>query len=142
METGKRRISIRKESSSKSPNVYNEIFKLKVVEEVLTGKYTKAEARRIYGIKGKSSILEWTRQYSGEPGYDKRGKVMSSQKTDLSQQKIKEQTVKINELEEGLRKEKLKVLLSNKMIDIAEEEYGVAIRKKSGAKQFKEQTQN
>jgi len=142
METEKRRSSIRKESSSKIPQVYSETFKLKVVEEVLIGKYSKAEASRIYGIKGKSSILEWTRQYSGEPGYDKRGKVLSAQKTDPIEEKIINQTIKIKKLEEALRKEKIKVLLSNKMIDIAEEEYGVAIRKKSGAKQFKEQNQN
>lgn len=140
MEKSKKQYSNKKESSSKRAKFYSEEFKLKVVEEVLIGKYRKEDARRIYGIKSKSSILEWTRQYSGEPGYDKRGKVLNSQSTDPSQQKIKEQTKKIKELEEALRKEKLKVLLSNKMIDIAEEAYGLAIRKKSGAKQSKEQT--
>jgi transposase-like protein len=95
MEKAKKQFIKKNKSMVKRGKIYSEEFKLKVVEEVLTGKYSKAEASRIYGIKGKSSILEWTRQYSGEPGYDKRGKVMSSQKTDNSQQTIKEQTIKI-----------------------------------------------
>ena len=113
-------------------NGYSEEFKLSVIQEVLKGKITKEEARRIYGIKSKSAILEWTRQYSGEEGFDKRGKKL---KTKQSKQKLAEQKAKILELEESLRVEKLKVALGNKMIDIAEEEYGIEIRKKSGAKQ-------
>lgn len=142
MEKVKKRNTKRNKGSEKRAKIYSQEFKLKVVEEVLLGKYSKSEASRVYGIKGKSSILEWTRQFSGEEGYDKRGKVLNSQKTEVSQEKIKDQTIKIIELEEALRKEKIKVKLSNKMIDIAEEEYGIAIRKKSGAKQSKEQTQN
>jgi len=40
---------------------------------VLEGKRTKEQARRFYGIKDKSAILEWTRNYSGEKGYGRGG---------------------------------------------------------------------
>lgn len=110
---------------------YSEEFKLSVIQEVLEGRITKEEARRIYGIKSKSAILEWTRQYSGEEGFDKRGKILKTK------QKLAEQEARILKLEESLRIEKLRVALSNKMIDIAEGEYGIEIRKKSGAKQSK-----
>jgi transposase-like protein len=121
-------ITNRTKPASKS---YSEEFKLSVVQKVLAGNFTKEEARRLYGIKSKSAILEWTRQYSGEKGFDKRGKVLKTKQT------LAEQSARILELEESLRIEKLKVALSNKMIDIAEEEYGIKIRKKSGAEQSK-----
>lgn len=40
-------------------NYYSRTFKLQVVEEVLRGVITKEEARKKYGIKGKSAILNW-----------------------------------------------------------------------------------
>ena len=40
------------------PQKYSLKFKQRVVEEVLSEKYTKAEANRLYGIKSKSGILE------------------------------------------------------------------------------------
>jgi len=123
-----------KNETTKYPIIYTEEFKLSVIQEVLEGRITKEEARRLYGIKSKSAILEWTRQYSGEEGYDKMGKKLKEKQT---KQKLAEQKARISELEESLRKEKLKVAISNRMIDIAEEEYGIEIRKKSGAKQSK-----
>lgn len=115
---------------------YSESFKLQVIQKVLEGKLSKEEANRLYGIRSKSAILEWTRQYSGQKGFDKRGKVLKAKESEVNKA-LKEQASRILELEEALRLEKLRVALSNKMIDIAEEEYGINIRKKSGAKQSK-----
>ncbi len=114
----------------------SETFKLQVIQEVLEGKRTKEQARRFYGIKGKSAILEWTRNYSGEKGYGRGGKALSF-KEKPNNKLIKEQASRILELEEALRIEQLRVALSNKMIDIAEAEFGIQIRKKSGAKRSK-----
>ena len=116
---------------------YAESLKLQVILETLEGKLSKEEARRKYGIRSKSGILEWTRQYSEEKGYDKRGKRLKNKETEIRIEQLSKQTKRIFELEELLRKEKLKVALSNTMIDIAEKEYGINIRKKSGAKQSK-----
>lgn len=129
-------------SSSVSPlRVYSESFKLKVVEEVISGKFPNKEAaRRYYEIKGKSAILEWVRLYSGAEGIDKSGKVLK--KRDKMSEEIAKQSMRIKELEEALHKEELKVDLSNAFIDIAKEKYGIDLRKKSGAKQFNELKQN
>jgi len=113
-----------------------ETFRLKVIQEVLEGKRTKEEARRFYGIKGKSAILEWIRNYSGEKGYGRGGKALSS-KEKPNNKLIKEQASRILALEKALRIEKLRVALSNEMIDIAEAKFEVQIRKKFGAKQSK-----
>lgn len=131
---------MKRENKSKpqiGPKYYPEPLKLKVIEEVLGGKISKAEANRLYGIRSNSAILEWMRQFSGEEGYDKRGKVLKKNESAVSNQHQSEQSKRILELEELLRIERLKVTLSNTMIDIAEEEFGINIRKKSGAKQSK-----
>ena len=131
---------MKKENKEKNlilPKYYSEAFKLKIIEEVLSGQISKAEANRLYGIRSKSAILEWTRQYSGENGFDKRGKVLKNSETEIINRQQAEQVKRILELEELLRIEKLRVTLSNTMIDIAEEEFGISIRKKSGAKQSK-----
>ena len=126
----------RKKKQGRSDNNQSERFKIKVIEEVLSGKRTKEEARRYYGIKGKSAILEWTRYYSGEKGYGYGGKVMSNNEKP-NNKLIEEQARRITELEEALRVERLRVTLSNKMIDIAESYFEIEIRKKSGVKQSK-----
>lgn len=123
-------------SSSKQKS-YSEAFKLQVIREVLDGKISKTEANRLYGIRSNSAILEWMRQFSGEKGYDKRGKVLKSKATEKHIIEQTAQAKRILELEELLRIERLKVTLSNTMIDIAEGEFGINIRKKSGAKQSK-----
>ena len=135
MEIGKNR------SKGKTGQIYSESFKLKVIDEVLKGEITKSEARRIYGIRSNNAILEWTRKYSGLPGFDSKGRALKNPSTPKLKDQLAKQNSRILKLEEALRIEKLKVALSNKMIDIAEEELGVDIRKKSGAKQSKSSKQ-
>ncbi len=40
-----------------------ERIKRKIVLEVLSGKITKEEARRLYQIKSKSGVLDWMRKF-------------------------------------------------------------------------------
>lgn len=136
METEKREKLEKRKSHGNIK--YEESFKLQVVRATLEGKISKEEANRLYGIRSKSAILEWTRKYSGEKGFDKRGRKLKKEESEKSNQQLSAQSKRIIELEELLRIEKLKVSLSNTMIDIAEEEFGINIRKKSGAKQLGE----
>ncbi len=138
----KLRIITNERGSSVHPlQVYSESFKLKVVNEVIWGKFpTKESARQYYGIKSKSAILDWMRLYSGAEGIDKTGKLLK--KRDNISEEIAKQSMRIKELEAALRKEELKVELSNAFIDIAKEKYGIDLRKKHGAKQFNELKRN
>ena len=130
------RILTDERSSSVRPlQVYSESFKVKVVKEVISGKFSNKEtARQYYGIKGKSVILDWMRLYSGAEGITKTGRLLK--KRGSMSEEIAKQSMRIKELEVALRKEELKVELSNAFIDIAKEKYGVDLRKKYGAKQF------
>ncbi len=136
------RILTDERSSSVSPlRVYSESFKVKVVKEVISGKFSSKEsARQYYGIKSKSAILDWMRLYSGAEGITKTGRLLKKQ--DIMSEEIAKQSMRIKELESALRNEELKVDLSNAFIDIAKEKYGIDLRKKYGAKQFNESKQN
>jgi transposase-like protein len=56
-------------NEKKTMSHYSEEFKWRVVQEVLSGKYNKEEARQIYGIKSNCAILYWMRKYSGNDNY-------------------------------------------------------------------------
>jgi len=118
------------------PQTYNEEFKWKVVKEVLSGELSKAEATQKYKIGSNSAILYWMRQFSGiENPRESRLLFMTDKKT-IKEDKLTKEQKKIKELEEALRNEKNRVLLYEAMMEIAEEDYGIEIRKKSGAEQL------
>jgi len=127
----------RKESKPrKAPQIYSEDFKWKVIQEVLSGELSKAEAKRKYNIGSNSAILYWMRQFSGiENPRESRLLFMTDKKT-IKEDKLTKEQKEIKELKEELRKEKNRTLLYEKMIQIVEEDYGVVFRKKSGAEQL------
>ena len=92
----------------KKQGYYSQEFKWKVVQEVLTGKYTKEDARKIYGIPSKCAILYWMRQFSGISNYREGGEIVK-EKEILEKMKDLSQTEKrIQELEQELERERLR----------------------------------
>ena len=115
------------ERKRRSQRDYTLAFKLSVIEEVEKGALTYRQAQKKYGIQGANTVLLWLRKYS---------------KLDWTTSKVynmpaKEQTPeqRIKELEVALALEKQKNLLLTTVINIAEQQYGVAIKKKSFQKQ-------
>lgn len=45
---------------------YSAEFKNNLVSEVLSGKLSKDEAKRVYGIRGNSTVLKWIRKFEKE----------------------------------------------------------------------------
>ena len=111
-------------------NFYSETFKREVVLLVQSGQISKEEARRRYGIKGHSTILKWIRKFeSTDPDFQSYMDYGKSDKKDL----IK----RIKELERQLEDEQIRSYGYSKMIDIAEKQLKVSIRKKPDTKQSK-----
>jgi transposase-like protein len=108
---------------------YSNAFKLKVVDEVLRGKITKEEARRRYDIRGKSTVLKWIRKFEFTP--------LTSRPMSSEQESKKDLLKRIKQLERQLEDEKLRSEGLSKMIDIAEDQLNISIRKKSVTKQSK-----
>ena len=111
-----------------------ESLKREIVYEVLTGNITKEQARRIYGLKGKSGVLNWMRKFASiDPkayGTDPLPKLKT-----MKQETI-ELKARIKELEEELTRTKLKARAYQIMVENAEKYFGIDLGKKRGAKQF------
>jgi len=116
----------------------SESTKRKIVAEVLSGKITKEQARRIYGIKSKSGILKWMRIFAGKPGDLARYDPVPTLKTmDISSEDSAKFKARIKQLEEELKISQLKGKAYQIMVEIAKQEYGIDLEKKSGAKPSK-----
>jgi transposase-like protein len=117
-----------KQTKRRSQRDYSLAFKLSVIESVEKGEQTYKQAQATYGIQGKSTVLVWLRKY---------GTLDWSLPKQYSLNPTKEKTPeqRIKALEAALEAEKLKNKLYSTMIDIAEKQYGLSIRKKSSPKQ-------
>jgi hypothetical protein len=116
-----------KNKSGKPQPVYSDSFKLGVVMSVANGYLTKEQARVIYHIGGNSSILEWMRKfgYCHEPVTDT---PMADSRDRSDPEQLKK---KIQQLERQLKNERIRSEFYQTMIDVAERELGISIRKKS-----------
>jgi len=115
--------------------IYSEEFKWKVVQEVLSGNLTKEEARRVYSIKGNCNILYWMRAFSGVTDYRNGGIIHENINDMANTNKQREAEQEIVRLKKELKAERLRADLWQKVVEVAEEELGVDIRKKFGARQ-------
>jgi transposase len=97
-------------------------FKLAVIEQVEKGEMSYKQAQHHYGIQGRSTVLVWLRKH---------GSLDWPQRSEIPMNKDKEapaQTIK--RLEKELEDERARNLVLNEMIDIADRQYGTALRKK------------
>ena len=111
---------------------YEEDLKHDIIRQIEFGQLTTKEAIQKYDIVGGKGVIEyWRKKYSSHITPLSQIKSMSeSEKKDLtSTQKQKK------EFEKALEQANLKILGLETMIDIAEKELNIEIRKKSGSKQ-------
>ncbi len=120
----------------------SEESKRRIVSEVLSGKYTKEQARQLYGIKSKSGILEWMRIFAGKPGKTHGlDPIPILKDVNNSSEDIAKLKARITQLEEELKLSNLKGKAYQIMVDIAKEDYNLDLEKKSGAKQSRDSKQ-
>jgi len=117
-------------------NRFTDEFKYKVVMEYLNSDLSYEQIKKKYNIKGSNCISNWKRKFGlSNPGEEQimLNRAMSKEngKTPLE----RELEAKVKELEGALAHEKLRTLALNTMIDIAERDLHVSIRKKHGTKQ-------
>jgi transposase-like protein len=109
---------------------YTEDFKLKIVNEVLSGKLNKHQAQQIYGIKGNATILYWIRQSQGLKGYEKIEMPIANfaaMRQNINDKKLQQEN---EELKELLRVAELRADLWQHTIELAEKRFGIEIKKK------------
>jgi len=73
---------------------YSEAFKRQVVEELERGKHSSIEkARRVYGIRGSTTVRRWVRKYGREELLSKRVRIETLKEQDelkLARKRIRE----------------------------------------------------
>jgi transposase len=111
---------------------YSETFKMHVVSEVEMGRLTIAEANRKYNIAGHTTVSKWCRKYgkSTNNRTNLKGAVMIKEEHEIIRLHNE-----IKALKESLEDARMKNVVLNTMIDIAEKKLEIPIRKKYGAKQ-------
>ncbi len=112
---------------------YSLSFKLQVVQEIEQGLLTRTQALDTYGIQARSTIRTWLKKY-GKFDYDfsinqSMSKTPEQRILELEQQVklLEKQKARAEFLAERADK---KAILFDMMIDIAEEEFNIPIRKK------------
>lgn len=120
-------------------NYYSDDFKLKVIQEVLSGEITKEEARRKYHIRGKSAVLNWMRKFGYLSEIPKENLILCQMKktttNKISDSELNKLKAEKEALQEELKLAKLKLEGYQIMLRIGKEKLGIDLEKKSGAKQ-------
>jgi transposase-like protein len=98
---------------------YSEGFKLKILSELSTGKYSKRELSRIYGLQS-STINEWIKKYDRKDLMNTR--IMVENEDEIS--RVKALQKEIEQLKKLLLKKDLDQLVSESYLEVASEMLG------------------
>jgi transposase-like protein len=98
---------------------YSEPFKLKILDEITTGKLNKNQLGKLYGI-APTTINEWIRKYNRKDLMNTRVKVET--KDEIT--RVKELQKEIELLEKLLLKKDLDTLVLDSYLEVAAEDLG------------------
>jgi len=123
----------------RSQKDYSLSFKHQVVLEIELGELSATGAVKKYGIQARSTVVSWLRKYGNFDWYNQTPSHMPK----TPEQKILELEAKVKLLEkqnaflsaQNTRADK-KAIIFDMMIDIAEKEYNIDIRKNSSPEQL------
>ena len=113
------------EAQQKITKLYSLAFKQKVISEIESGKLTRSEARKLYGISGGSTLNTWLKKLGKTYLLNK--VVRIEMKDEVS--KLKQLEKEKKELESALANAHLKLITYETLIEVAEEELGVDLKK-------------
>jgi len=114
---------------------YSEAFKQKVIEEIERGEISISKAREIYDIKGCGTIPFWMKRYGKNHLINKVVRIEMKDEKD----KIKQLKKEKSELESALAKAQLKILRLESIIESAEEDLGIELKKSIEKKESSKQ---
>ncbi len=118
-----------KKKGKRTQRDYTLGFKLAVVAEVERGDVTYKQAQQKYGIQGKSTVLVWLRKH-GRLSWQ----LNTTPMPQTPNQRIKELEAQLAAARKRADEAELKARLLDTIIDVAEGQMGIQIRKKPVAK--------
>ena len=119
MEKGEKGVYVKR-----SQKDYSMSFKLNVVREVESGEQSTHGVCRKYVIQARSTVVSWLRKYGT---FDWENQTPSNMP--------KSQEHRLMELEQQVERADKKSIIFDMMIDLAEKEYNISIRKNSSPEQ-------
>jgi transposase-like protein len=117
-------------------NHFTDEFKSQVIQEYLTTEITYEGLKKKHSIKGNSCIPNWKRKFGTSQITEEQinlQRTMSKEEEKTPRERKLE--AKVKELEKALEQERLRTLALDTMINVAERDLKISIRKKSGTKQ-------
>lgn len=118
---------------------YSMSFKLQVVQEVERGELSMSSATRKYGIQGDHTVFKWLKKYGN---FDWENQTPTNMPKSPEQKILElEQQVKLLEKQKAFLKQQVetadkKAIIFDMMIDLAEKEFNIPIRKKCSPEQL------
>lgn len=113
---------------------YSMSFKLQVVQEIESGKLSSTSAMRMYGIQARSTLVAWLRKYGN---FDWENQSLSPMPK-TPEQRLMELEAKVKLLEKQKKRLEAQVkyaddksIIFDMMINLAEKEFNIPIRKNS-----------
>jgi len=116
-------------------NCFPDDLKLKVVQEYMDSDVSQRELMQKFNIRGVNTIKKWMRKFDLQAPSQQEielQRTMAKQKEKTPYER--ELEAKVKKLEQQLDYEQLRTLALDTMIEIAERDLKISIRKKSGAK--------
>ena len=108
-----------KKSSNRKSHRYSDAFKRKVVSDVNEGLYSAWRAMQIYNIGGKNTVYKWLAKYDPSNMFSTRGNKMK----DSEKKSAVDLQARVRYLEQ---------IVSDLTIEIANETYGLDLKKNIG----------
>jgi transposase-like protein len=121
----------------KKQNYYDDAFRLKVVSDYYASGLSKSETARKHGLPDHTSLCSWLKRF---PLSSELVSLPKELKLELMAKNVpatteEELKKRIKELEKALSYANLRAHALDVLIDVAEKNEGVQIRKKAGTKQ-------
>ena len=115
---------------------YNDSEKLQIIEEYMSSGESMETFQAKYGM-GHCTLSRWMTNFGLSNTSQRQYIEMKKKLTESPEKTLRERTLeaRVAQLERELKAEKLKTEAANAMIDVVEEDLGIDIRKKAGAKQ-------
>ena len=122
----------------RSQRDYSMSLKLQIVSEIERGRLSITQARKNYGIQSRSTVVQWLRKF-GNFDWENQTSFNMSKTPEQKIMELKAKVILLEKQKSFLEKQAYvadkKVIIFDMMIDIAEQEYKIDIRKNSPPEQ-------
>jgi transposase-like protein len=115
---------------TKDKLVYSDAFKQKVVSEIIQGKFSVEEARKVYDIRGTATLRRWM---VAQGKSEHLGRVVRIETKD-EKDRIRELEKQIRDYHKVISNLELKILYQDTLLKIGKEKYGLDLKNEKEVK--------